>query len=64
MSIITLVDMHTGQTLVRYVMLADYPTDEALDAMETVTEFALLRDAQVAHWCRHKLVGGCDVRDR
>ena len=64
MSVIQLVDMKTGHTLVSYYMTSDDPTDDALDAMETVVEAALMKDSEVGNWCRHMLAGGCDVCDR
>lgn len=64
MSIVQLVDIDTGQTLVRYVMASNDPTDDQLDAMETVVEYDLLRSIKATTWCRHNLVGGCDVCDR
>ncbi len=62
MSIVHLVDIRSGQTLVTYVLMAYDPSDELLNIMETVVETSLLRDETKAEWCSYNLLreGGCD----
>ncbi len=55
MSIVHLVDMRSGQTLVSYVLPVDDPTEEQVDLLERVVEAFICRELSSAMFCRHMI---------